>query len=72
MKVKELIAKLQEMNPEANLIRNGHSDSDAYVDIHGVEEMEVIRYKSDWSGSIRNPIAKHDDMSQVEKVVHIG
>lgn len=51
MKVSELIAELNKCDPNAMVIKNGHSDGDGYDEITDVDVFNVSEYNSrNWSG----------------------
>ncbi len=52
MKIKELIELLKELDQEAIVITNGHSDGSRYVLVneHDIETLSVARGRPNWAG----------------------
>ena len=50
MTVKELIAALEQFDPETLVVTNGHSDSDSFENIDDVTPMSV-KGRSSWAGA---------------------
>jgi len=64
MTVKELIKKLSNFNPNAVIIRHGHSDGDDFESVESLQNLTIVAKTSDdWAGEFRTPYRDEEDGS---------
>lgn len=68
MKIKELIERLQALDPEMQVIMQGDAEGNSYSPLEGVDENCVYIADTTWSGIVYNTTWTPDDadMSQEE------